>query len=102
MIDLSKGEAAAMKLALDERKAMQQEKEYRRDLEDKDAAMAKRTYDEEVEIVANCGGDDKYARRLSDEDIAERESERNAALYKKRQEVDTAADAKVSKMIFVL
>ena len=96
MTELSKGEAAAMKLALDERKAMQQNIQNRREIEEKDAAMAKRTYDEEVEIVNNCGADDKYARTLNDEEYAVREAEREVVLSKKRLEEDSAADAKVS------
>lgn len=96
MTELSKGEAMAMKLALDERKEMQLLIQNRREIEEKDAAMAKRTYDEEVEIVANCGCDDKYARTLNDEEYAEREAEREIALDKKRLEEDSAADAKVS------
>jgi hypothetical protein len=96
MTELSKGEAAAMKLALDERKAMQQNIQNRREIEEKDAAMAKRTYDEEVEIVNNCGADDKYARTLNDEEYAVREAERAVVLNKKRLEEDSAADAKVS------
>jgi hypothetical protein len=96
MTELTKGEAAAMKLALDERKAMQLNIQHRREIEEKDAAMAKRTYDEEVEIVANCGADDKYARALNDQEYTEREAEREVALNKKRLEEDSAADAKVS------
>ena len=48
----------------------------RRDIEEKDAAMAKETHREEEAFYSMCAKDDQYAQVLHDEQYAEREQVR--------------------------
>lgn len=98
MTEISKGEAAAMRLALDERKRIQQEIQMRRATEEKDAAMAKSAHDEEEDFLLRCDKDDNYARELHDEEYAlqvQLQEEHQASVLRKRGEIDSAADEKV-------
>lgn len=100
--ELSEGESAAMRLALEERKRVQLEAQSKRNIEEEDRAMAKKAADEEADFFLRCEKDDSYARSLQDEQYAEQcqeYEEQQALMLRKRDLVSTAADKKVWELI---
>ena len=76
--------------------------------EDKDHAMAKNEYDDEVGIMSLCLSDDAYAKGVQDEEDKEyadsvRVSEERAKVIRERNTaIDLAADEKVRSCYAIL
>jgi hypothetical protein len=71
--ELCEGEAAALRLAMEERKRVQAAAEAKREIEERDSRVAKEVYDEEkkyADIQSLCEKDDDVARQLYDEELA--------------------------------
>lgn len=98
--ELTQGEAAAMRLALEERKRLHQDAESKRENMEKDSKMAKDAVDEETEYLLRCDRDDLYARQLQDEQYAEQIQKYELdqdQMTRNRRKDDASADEKVAK-----
>jgi hypothetical protein len=98
--ELSQGEAAAMRLALEERKRLQLEAQTKRENMENDSKMAKDAVDEETEYLLRCDRDDLYAKQLQDEQYAEalQKNELDEDLMARVRRRDaSAADEKIAK-----
>jgi hypothetical protein len=63
------GEAAAMQLAVEERRRVAAEAQAKREREEKDSHMAKNVYDEEKHVHELCERDDALAQELHDAQV---------------------------------
>lgn len=95
------GEAAAMKLAVEERRRVQLEAQSKKESEEKDCYLAKHVYDQEKQVLDLCDRDDALARELHDADVAEelqKVEEFHAKMERKRAADLATADEEVNHL----